>query len=105
MLTNTLASIVLFGEKFSPSKAEQKIGILFTEKHEVGEIGSEGRFKGKPYPFGYAVIGTSAKVENPHQIEMLLETILPHMDMLRNMGVRYGKLQLTYGYSSQCNLE
>lgn len=104
MITDTLASIVLFGEKFSPSQAEKSTGLIFTEKHEAGEVGTKHRFKGKAYPFGHAVINApDAKEQN--EIHMLLDMVLPHIDSLRTLGVTSGKLHLTYRYASQCNLE
>jgi hypothetical protein len=40
------------GDTFSPGKAEKATGLTFAKKNEVGDIGTIGRNKGKPAPYG-----------------------------------------------------
>lgn len=104
MISFTRASIALFGDSFSPSKARDLTGLQFTQIHEVGEIGIKGRFKGRPYPFGHAVIEVPVKGEDNAPLILALESIAPHISELRTLGMTYGKCLITYGYDSQCNI-
>lgn len=97
--------IALFGDSFSPAKVEQETGLKFNQKHEVGQIGQRGRFKGKPFPFGHAILEAPEKIEAEAKLEWLLDTALPHTATFRHLGVTYGKIHVTYAYDSQCNLE
>jgi hypothetical protein len=38
----------LYGEEFSPTLAERESGVRFERKNEPGELGTIGRYRGKP---------------------------------------------------------
>jgi hypothetical protein len=97
--------IALFGDSFSPAKMEQETGLKFNKKNEVGDIGQRGRFKGKPYSFGHAILEAPEEIENWEKLAWLLDRILPYKDALNRFGVTDGKVHVTYAYDSQCNLE
>lgn len=104
MISFIRVSIALFGDSFSPRKASELTGIHFTELHELGEIGINGRFRGRPYPFGHAVIEVPVEGEDNGPLILALESIAPHINELRTLGMTYGKCLITYGYDDQCNL-
>jgi hypothetical protein len=97
--------IALFGDSFSPTKIERETGLKFNKKNEVGDIGQRGRFKGKPYPFGHAILEAPEEIENGEKLAWLLDKILPYKEVLNRLGVTHGKVHITYAYDSQCNLE
>ena len=105
MIEASSAYIALFGDFFSPKEVEEKTGLVFKKKHEVGELGSYGRFKGKKYPFGHAVLEAPEDLPWQAQLEWLLEFVLPHTAVLRSHGVTDGKIHITYTFDDQCNLE
>ncbi|MEM7347401.1 MAG: hypothetical protein AAF485_24445 [Chloroflexota bacterium] len=105
MIVEAWSFIALWGDSFSPNRAEAITGLKFTQKHEVGQVGQQGRFRNKPYPFGHAVLKAPETINNDNKIEWLLDTILPHIETIRDLGMTYGKIHVTYGYVSQCNLE
>ncbi len=41
------------GTRFSPGAAERMTQVPFSEKTEPGEIGAQGRYRGKPAPEGW----------------------------------------------------
>jgi hypothetical protein len=97
--------IALFGDSFSPAKLEQETGLKFDRKHEVGQIGQRGRFKGKPFSFGHAILEAPENIEPEAKLEWLLDIALPHTETFRRLGITCGKIHVTYAYDSQCNLE
>ena len=96
--------IAVQGDFFSPTKAEQETGLKFSNKAEVGDIGNHGRFKGRPYPFGHAVL-EAPEVMTLGKLDWLLDSVTPHKATLKQLGVTDGKVHVTYAYDSQCNLE
>ena len=100
-MTKAWSYISLFGDAFSPAVAEEKTGLSFHEKHGVGEYGTQGRFKNQPYPFGHASLEPPKGVSEAEQFAWLLDSILPHIETLRQLGVTGGRLHVTYAYDSQ----
>ena len=96
------------GTHFSPSAAERATGMPFTTKHEPGELGSRGRYRGVPMPDGYASRDFSVPPETEDLVaansDLLaeLERCLPHY---RAAGALHVALHYNVCYSSQCNME
>src|ERR1041385_4422595 len=44
------------GEKFSPRKLKELTGLPIETLAEYGEIAAKGRFKGKSFPYGLALL-------------------------------------------------
>ena len=102
----TFASAVVFGDDFSPAEAEQATGLTFDSAHERGQVYHErGRFRGKPWPFGHAVLKAPPEVDSHDKLPWLLDAILPHAETLRQLGVTYGKIHVSYAHDQQCNLD
>lgn len=104
-MVKALPYIAIFGQFFSPAKTEQETGLQFSKKNEVGNISPRGRFKGKPYSFGHAILEAPQEIQNSEKLAWLIDTMLPYTEILKHQGVTYGKVHVTYAYSSQCNLE
>ena len=104
-MTKAFPYVALFGESFSPNEAEKNTDIKFTVKNEVGEIGKRGKYKDKPYNFGYALLEPPKGIDDLQQIEWLVDTMVKNICILRKCGVIDGKFHVTYAYDSQCNIE
>ena len=103
-MTKACAYILLVGDAFSPEKAERETGLTFQQKNEPGEIGTRGRYKGQPTPFGWAMLKPPEEGDETRQFEWLFNAALPHIETLRRLGATDGKLHITYAYDTQCNL-
>src|ERR1043166_7495069 len=97
--------LVLWGERFSPRRAEELTGLTLSKKDEPGEIASRGRHKGQPRPYGAADIEVSKDVASNHRLESLLELAGPHLETLRKAGVSSCHVHVDVRYWDQCNLE
>ena len=93
----------LYGEKFSPKLVAQVTGLVFTEQHEVGEVGSIGRYRGVAIPYGSATIGVPGTVAEGDEILWLARRLLPHMDLLRDSGATDIHLNVALFHNGQCN--
>ena len=99
------ATAVVFGDDFSPAEAERTTGLTFEDAHERGSVYDRGRFKGKPWPFGHAVVEAPPDVDSEEKLSWLLNTVLPHIGELKRLGVTQGKVHLYYVHDGQCNLD
>lgn len=60
-MENTFIDIRLEGDNFSPIKLKSLTNLPIEVIAEKGEIAKKGRYKGKPYPFGMALIKVDGK--------------------------------------------
>ena len=81
--------IVLEGEKFSPNKLKEETNLNLKVLAEFGEIGKYGLHKGKPMPYGLAII--SIKSQSPAEINqelnLITDELLKRQMVLINCGV------------------
>lgn len=97
----------IYGKEFSPAKAEAVIGIQFEHKNEPNQIGSAGRYKGKPIPYGSAVI----KFSNSGDTADLISVDAPILDIIeqyftsKSLGEDEILLHLNVWCENDCNLE
>lgn len=102
------ASCLLSGKTFSPRIAEERTGLRFTKKNELGEIGTIGRYREKPIPYGHAILEapfdsrTKPGVVMPE--EWIVDTISSHIEELRSCGATSIDLDLNVTWQDQCNL-
>lgn len=94
------------GDNFSPRSAEKATGTRFSEKNEPGDLGTSGRYKDMPLPYG------SAQLELPSSsTEELLNADAPpfkdpaFVGKLRSSGASEITLYIDVAYQSQCNFE
>jgi hypothetical protein len=102
------ASCDFWGEAFSPSFAEERTGLHFAEKNEAGEIGTLGRYKGVPIPYGSSTLLPPCQVtiENPvYGLEWLAQAVKQHRQSFEKAGATRIVLDLNVSHDGQCNLE
>jgi hypothetical protein len=97
--------LVIRGEHFSPRQAEELTCLTLSNKLELGEIATRGRYKGKPRPFGAAHIKVSKDVASTDRLSRLLELVAPHLESLQQLGATSRHVHIDVCYWDQCNLE
>ncbi len=97
--------LTLWGEQFSPRRAEEVIGFNLSDKKEPGEIGLRGQYKGMPLPYGSAFVRVPAEIEQTRRLPWLIEFAENHRSALQALGASLCKLHLDVRYLEQCNLE
>lgn len=94
------------GDDFSPHSAEEATGIRFSEKSEPGELGTFGKYKDAPLPYGAAQLELL-----PSSTEEMLDTDAPPFQdtafvrKLQSCGASEITLYIEITYRSQCNFE
>ncbi len=94
-----IISIHAYGTQFRPSE----IDYPFTSSTEPGTIGTEGRYRDKPVPYGSIIIEVPRQIPNNKRIEYIVRTVLPLMPDLKRAGATEWYLNIGRFYSSQCN--
>jgi hypothetical protein len=98
------------GERFRPSEAERAAGVTFSTKSEPGEIGTIGRYAGKPKPYGSAELLMSVEAEaaaatHGHLLDgdwlKQVALMVPHC---RSAGATSVVVHLDVSHDGQCNL-
>ena len=100
------ASFSVQGDSLSPAAVEDATGFIFGEKDKrtPGEIGTRGRYKGQPNPYGSVTLFAPGDVPDEDKLLWLVDAVEPHADTLRQLGATDGSLYVTYAYEAQCNL-
>jgi hypothetical protein len=98
---------MLQGERFSPRLAEAKTGVSLQGKKEPGEIGSVGRYRGQPLPYGTAELTQPERAQSSgdQAQNWVLQVLSAHLDEFRACGATDIVLRLLVEYREQCNLE
>ena len=91
----------IWGEDFHPSK----VPFAFTRQQDPGAIGTRGRYKGQPEPYGSASYEVSPSVPNASRIRHIVETIEPLMSAIRAAGASRWYINIGRFYCEQCNEE
>src|SRR5947209_985184 len=102
------SNCLLYGARYSPSLAEQMSGLAFSERNEVGEIGSYGKYKGLPTPYGSSTLKTPPRVakESPYDgIEWLAQAIIKHRPSFEAAGAEDITISAAVYHDGQCNME
>lgn len=94
------------GPEFSPDNAERNSGIRFSQKNEPGDIGTIGRFRGNPLPYGSCELngpktGMDLLVPDPSFFESVEHVARACLAA----GATSMLLHLDVAYTEQCNLE
>ncbi|ULA66706.1 MAG: hypothetical protein LZF62_140006 [Nitrospira sp.] len=102
------ADAVFSGDTFSPRLAESITGLTFSTKNEPGEIGSIGRYKGLPRPYGMAILkapfdsATMTGSQMPE--EWIADALTQHIKFIRSCGATEIHVSITVAWKGQCNL-
>jgi len=103
MITKIDASVEFWGEKFSPTHAEECTGLTFDQKNEVGEPGHTGRYKGQPKPFGAARLKAPTSLPDSDKILWLANVVMGKIERLAECGLEDAHFSVAYYYQDQCN--
>lgn len=104
MIKKIDACINIQGNKFSPAKAQEMTGLIFSKTNEPGDIGKTGKYKNKPLPYGFAVVEPSVKIDDHKKIKWLADTIKDKVKILKSCGAEDLYFYIGYFYENQCNL-
>jgi hypothetical protein len=104
-MVELLPILTLWGERFSPRRAEEVTGLTLARAVEPGEIGVRGQFKGLPLPYGAAFLEVPADIECARRLAWLVERAERYLAVLRESGATLCQLHLDVRYWDQCNLE
>jgi len=104
VLTRELLSVNMRGAEFSPAEAERRTGLPLVDKNEPGEFTKYGRHRREPAPFGAAKLHVADEAPTERKLADLLDTVLPHADTLRQLGVESMTVYVGYFWRDQCNL-
>jgi hypothetical protein len=102
------ASIDASGENFSPKSWEKSANIVCTQKTEVGEIKTRGRYKDKPSPLGIGIYKFSSGEPDSAVCagdEAFWKRILCIVETARQLGADDIDLSMTVFYKGQCNFD
>ena len=94
-------SIEIQGDEFHPSR----IPFAFTEQHDPGVIGKNGRYRGLPIPYGLASYDVPRSIPNKDRIKHLVHVIEPILPAIREAGATDWQISIGRYYYAQCNEE
>ena len=98
------ASCGVVGKDFSPAAFAKRSAVKLVDENEPGAIGSIGRFRGKPTPFGSATIEVSNKAEEDwSRFDDLLTEVERCIDALREAGAERISISCSLFHDGQCN--
>jgi hypothetical protein len=86
MIDDISVSINFSGDKFSPTKAENVTGLIFSDKIEYGDIGIRGKYKGIAVPYGSGTLKVSKDIDMNDRILWLTEALSGKIETLRTLG-------------------
>ena len=99
------------GENYSPQSIENKVGKIFSKKNKVGELGTRGKYRDKPLPYGSGTIYFSHEELDNITDEDLLSTssdtfiqVKENIQLLK-MNSDFSKFHLQIAYDNQCNMD
>jgi hypothetical protein len=92
-------SFEISGEDFRPSQ----VPFSFTEQHDPGIMGTSGRYRGKPLPYGSASYVVPPSIRNADRIKHVVETIEPVLPAIRKAGATDWHISIGRYYYGQCN--
>lgn len=96
-----IVSFEIFGEAFAPSL----VPFNFSEQQDPGDIGTTGKFKGRPLPYGSASYRVPADVENADRIKHLVAVVKPLLAAIREAGATEWHVSIGRVFDGQCNEE
>lgn len=98
------ASFSVAGKKFSPSCFLKMSSVKLVDANEPGDIGTRGRYKGKPTPDGSATIEVSDKAEEDwSRFDELLTAVESCLNALHEAGAEHMFLSVSLFHDGQCN--
>lgn len=98
------ASCEASGDNFSPAAFAKMSNVKLVEAPEPGEIGTRGRYRGVPEPYGSATIEVSDKAENDWtRFDELLTVVENCIGALREAEADDIWISVSLFHDGQCN--
>ena len=94
-------SFEIWGESFFPSR----VPFGFTASHDPGSIGTCGRYRGVPTPYGSAHYEVPATIDRKMAFMHLVDEFEPLLQVLKENGAERWNVSIGRYYFSQCNEE
>lgn len=94
-------SFEMWGEEFRPSR----VSFQFTEQHDPGVVGTVGRYRGQPIPYGSASYVVPSSTPNTDRLRHVVHTIEPVLADIRAAGATDYHISIARSYYAQCNEE
>ena len=94
-------SFRIWGEEFRPSR----VPFAFTEQNDPGIIGTVGRYRGQPLPYGSAGYVVPPSVPTTDRIRHIVEIFEPLLPAIRDAGATDWHISIGRYYYAQCNEE
>ena len=104
-MVKIVAAIDIYGVEFEPIKASKQLGVIFNNITETGELGTKGRFKNKPIPYGSASIKPPIKTQDYNRITWLINFLMENIEVLKDLGGEDISISVAYYHDGQCNCE
>lgn len=104
-MVEPLPTLSLWGEQFSPRRAEELTGLALSGRVEPGELAHWGRYKGQPSPYGAASLEVPPDIEQGGRLAWMVDAVGTHLTVFQQLGATVCKLHLDIRYWDQCNLE
>lgn len=104
-MVKLLPQCLIVGPAFSPSNV---IWLKHTELRDInepGDIGTKGRYKGLPLPYGSCTIIITEKPGDWNLLDNLLIVLEAHIDKIRQQGGTEIILYCNVFHDGQCNFE
>ena len=94
------------GDRFSPSAAEKRTGLVFADKVEPGELGTFRPYLGIPVPYGTGTLEFNGirSCSAPDFLKWL-DDIRRSIPLFKEEGAEDIALDFLVAYKYQCNLE
>jgi hypothetical protein len=89
------------GERYKPSS----LAYAFTRQNDPGDIGTRGRYKGQPTPFGYSEIEVPALIPLEEKVPHLCREVAPVLAAIRAAGAVDLYVSAGYFWKDQCNFQ
>lgn len=94
------------GPEFSPRSVERQTGILFSQQNEPGDIGTTGRYRGQPRPYGSCTLpGPNSGLDLQAPDAGFFEAVERLAGACRAAGATTVVIHLDIAYTEQCNFE
>ena len=115
-MSGVTATLSISGESFSPKAAGERLGLsLGPDSNEPGELGTMGKYKGKPTPYGSASFKCTVELADGGAFEPVCADLLPtslaffersdFIPALKACGATDITLFVDVTWKDQCNLE
>ena len=104
-MVKLLPQCLVVGPTFSPSRVAWLEHAELRDINEPGDIGTKGRYKGAPLPYGSCTIIVSEKPGDWSLLDNLLKVLEAHIDKIRQQGGSEIVLYCNVFHDGQCNFE